>query len=439
MKKFIKGVFKLLFIIIILFLLLSLIYKTLPLFGINVSTIDIGNSIDTDGDSLSDEDEINKYFTDPNKKDTDGDGLNDNEEIYKYKTDPNKVNTDDDGFDDKEEVELGLDPNNSDTDGDGLLDGMAQYAGDTEVAPADPEPLSSNAPSGIWQKHVQIQQKGNIPYYLTELYTYDPEQSILNKENEINFDTIKNSNNVFNELIKAPFFTSLASKTLNFRLDNGGVILHSQTKKEVYDYTLKQAKSKLSDSQYQTFLNVVKTLKVEESIDMWQKQFGYNDLYDDAFRAGTNGNMREAQLYFKDKNAKEYVLWLWRGDYLSLGSGAEMGIYTMSDVNSNHWDAVDFSLPMTLSLYNYYSSSNVEHIFSWRPVNKQWWITGFNPKLPDPNVKKEVLIGTIDFSSYKDMYSSLKTTTLSDRDMKKFVMFDDDRFLVWICWYEENL
>ena len=59
---------------------------------------------DTDGDGLSDYDEIYKYHTDPLKKDTDGDGLSDYDEIFVYHTDPLKADTDADGFKDGEEV-----------------------------------------------------------------------------------------------------------------------------------------------------------------------------------------------------------------------------------------------------------------------------------------------------------------------------------------------
>ena len=55
----------------------------------------------TDGDRLSDGDEILRYFTDPNKVDSDGDGLSDYDEVKVYRTDP-------------------LNP---DTDGDKLIDG----------------------------------------------------------------------------------------------------------------------------------------------------------------------------------------------------------------------------------------------------------------------------------------------------------------------------
>ena len=60
--------------------------------------------LDSDGDGISDDNEINKYHTDPHKADTDGDGLNDFQEIFFYRTDPNKPDTDGDGLFDGEEV-----------------------------------------------------------------------------------------------------------------------------------------------------------------------------------------------------------------------------------------------------------------------------------------------------------------------------------------------
>lgn len=79
---------------------------------------------DTDGDGLSDGDEILKYHTDPLKMDTDGDGLTDGEEVLTYHTNPLKVDSDGDGLSDWDEVKTyHTDPNNPDSDGDGLTDG----------------------------------------------------------------------------------------------------------------------------------------------------------------------------------------------------------------------------------------------------------------------------------------------------------------------------
>ncbi|HOM04927.1 MAG TPA: OmpA family protein [Candidatus Kapabacteria bacterium] len=78
---------------------------------------------DTDGDGISDGDEVLIYYTDPLKPDTDGDGLTDYDEIFTYKTSPIKFDTDGDGLGDGEEIARKTDPLKYDTDGDGLGDG----------------------------------------------------------------------------------------------------------------------------------------------------------------------------------------------------------------------------------------------------------------------------------------------------------------------------
>ena len=59
---------------------------------------------DTDGDGLSDGDEVHTHHTDPTKPDTDGDGLDDGLEVTKLPTDPLKGDSDDDGVTDGIEV-----------------------------------------------------------------------------------------------------------------------------------------------------------------------------------------------------------------------------------------------------------------------------------------------------------------------------------------------
>ena len=105
------------------------------------------NNPDTDGDGLSDLDEIETHFTDPLKADGDNDGIADAFEIdlvtniyelsaegdfdsdgltdleeYNGKTMPNKTDTDGDGLNDKDEYTRGSDPLAPDTDLDGLSD-----------------------------------------------------------------------------------------------------------------------------------------------------------------------------------------------------------------------------------------------------------------------------------------------------------------------------
>lgn len=93
------------------------------------------DKLDSDGDGLSDGDEVKKYGTDPNDQDTDRDGLSDGDEVKKYGTDPNDQDTDRDGSSDGDEVLIyRTDPTNPDTDGDGVPDGQ------------DIDPLFANYP-----------------------------------------------------------------------------------------------------------------------------------------------------------------------------------------------------------------------------------------------------------------------------------------------------
>lgn len=79
--------------------------------------------------------------------DSDGDGISDNDEINIYGTDPNKSDTDDDGISDGEELSFWGDQWNMDNDGDGLInlldpdpDGK-DVNGGNDPSESDPEPL----------------------------------------------------------------------------------------------------------------------------------------------------------------------------------------------------------------------------------------------------------------------------------------------------------
>lgn len=67
---------------------------------------------DTDGDGLSDGQEILTYSTDPANRDSDGEGLNDQAEVITHLTDPWDRDSDNDSFTDLDEVLYGGNPNN---------------------------------------------------------------------------------------------------------------------------------------------------------------------------------------------------------------------------------------------------------------------------------------------------------------------------------------
>jgi len=78
---------------------------------------------DGDGDGLWDSKEL-WVKTDPYNPDTDGDGLTDYEEVIIYRTNPANPDTDGDGWTDKKEIEEKTSCQRPDTDGDGIVDSL---------------------------------------------------------------------------------------------------------------------------------------------------------------------------------------------------------------------------------------------------------------------------------------------------------------------------
>ncbi len=86
--------------------------------GVNIS---LGDP-DSDGDGLSDYEELIVYFTDPNNADTDGDTLTDKDEILVNQTSPFSNDSDGDGILDADEILARSDPLLVDSDGDRIDD-----------------------------------------------------------------------------------------------------------------------------------------------------------------------------------------------------------------------------------------------------------------------------------------------------------------------------
>lgn len=70
----------------------------------------VANNSDTDGDDLSDGDEVNTHGTNPLDDDSDDDGLTDGAEVSDEGTDPLDSDSDDDGFSDGWELDNGYNP-----------------------------------------------------------------------------------------------------------------------------------------------------------------------------------------------------------------------------------------------------------------------------------------------------------------------------------------
>lgn len=131
---------------------------------------------DTDGDGLSDYDEVHTYGTDPLEWDTDGDGLPDKWEIdhslNPLVADNPSSDSDNDGLTLEQEFQYDTNPNNPDTDNDGFTDGSeAQQGSDPNDASCTPS-SSSGMSSMAAAQTAQTTSCDKIP---VRIGVYDPD------------------------------------------------------------------------------------------------------------------------------------------------------------------------------------------------------------------------------------------------------------------------
>ena len=158
---------------------------------------------DTDGDGLTDYEELNITLTDPEKADTDEDGiidseedpdedginnrdeidlgtnplnsdtdrdnLTDYEELYQYHTDPLLEDTDGDGLTDYDDVKLGFSPLLKDTDGNGVIDSEERVQQTVTKEMKDP------GKEGVTAVSVSLSIKGNAEKRvgIEDIYDFD--------------------------------------------------------------------------------------------------------------------------------------------------------------------------------------------------------------------------------------------------------------------------
>ena len=311
-------------------------------------------------------------------------------------------------------------PVKKDSDDDGLLDGQPIYdksvndlaAEKRIVAPKDTQPLVSNGTKEMWEHHIVNASYGIIPT------DYAKESGW-----EISFDK-KLADTVVEHLLE---YRDYAYEN---RIEIRKKVL---AVKEVFEGITDAGAYILNfiyDDKYRAY---------HSQPDTWQREFGYNDFYDLVFKIGSY--MDYAKAVFTSDSVK-YALWMWKGDYWNLQSGAEIGLYTYNTTYSDieQYDAIDYELPMTLYLYNYHSEDDIETVFNWEPKDEQWWITGFNPEFTEPVPEEMVVIGSIDFSSNKEVYNSFRKGPVRFVNMDgNNIVFDDENYKVWVIWYNEEI
>lgn len=128
--------------------------------------------------------------------------------------------------------------------------------------------------------------------------------------------------------------------------------------------------------------------------------------------------MRAAKFPFDVNNDKkdDYILWAWKGDYLNLGAGAELGIYERWEYSDVVWK-INKKNAMNMTLRLDYINKNTKaverNIFNFQPTDKQWWITGFSYK--NQNVNRDNLLATytVTFTN-QTWYNAFKGKYMTD-------------------------
>ncbi len=254
-------------------------------------------------------------------------------------------------------------------------------------------------------------------YYLRARY-YDPQVGRFTQEDTYRGDGLNLYAYVANNPVN--FIDPSGHKKCEGTIDSyqpGGAIKLAGILTELYDTFVK----KTQNYELHDFFDTTGFYWDEKGIyhakqDGWQswKYIGYNNLYDMAFSLGTSMDKANFQFSY---DSEDYIIWAWKGDYLNLGAGAELGIYTRMEVlgvPTDHW-LVDKSLamPMTLTLEH-----NGEQIISYDPKKDdpdgqntdKWWVTGFNPNYQNVQASDLTATYTLDFSERKDMFNEFFNT-----------------------------
>jgi len=113
------------------------------------------------------------------------------------------------------------------------------------------------------------------------------------------------------------------------------------------------------------------------NMDAWQRNMGYNRLYDEASAA--LGMIVDCEPIYFEYGGKRWLIEFWKGQY-DLCTGCEVGVYTTEEIES--------STPETPKYTFYNCASNEDRLkisFSLKKRDeilfsrndKHWWLTGF--------------------------------------------------------------
>lgn len=117
--------------------------------------------------------------------------------------------------------------------------------------------------------------------------------------------------------------------------------------------------------------------------DTWQRNFGYNTIYDNA--ASLVVIYIETSRIKFDYDNRNWMVQLWKGQYGWVLYGSEIGIYNKdASMPIEHYNCSNDEdmLQMEMTLYEKVYLTDDKTVYTWkqslhRPYERQWWHTGF--------------------------------------------------------------
>lgn len=149
------------------------------------------------------------------------------------------------------------------------------------------------------------------------------------------------------------------------------------------------------------------------SDDPWQRNFGYNEIYDNA--AGlTLMIIDTVRIKFPYKD-KDWMIQAWKGQYGLVLVGAEVGVYNKPKTRKlEHYDCVAdndlLRMEMEVQKLEKVDGKSKWNTIIYRPYDEYWWITGFvfgNELGNFDNVRVNIRITMKDYEMLSGVTASL--------------------------------
>ena len=182
---------------------------------------------------------------------------------------------------------------------------------------------------------------------------------------------------------------------------------------------------------------------------------GYSDTYDSIFHTACDMRRLKYDFSCADENGEDadYIVWAWKGDYLNLGAGAELGIYKGKG-NPPKWEAkINLEQDMNLKLSWRNGSGQVENIMDFSDASgATWWITGFHSGYQSKYANDIKAVFTVNFNTgsnadalarNKRMYAALRDThgpaAIYPHDPDPRWTFNDSLFIATLVFNFDDL